>query len=250
MRDRFLISILMDAENLLRHKKSAQIREMFNSIAHRYDLANHVLSAGIDRSWRKRARRELAAMFPGAPLRILDVCCGTGDLSLELAVLGKVVGLDFARHMLKRGQAKVSAFQNGRAVELLEGDSLALPFGSGTFDVVSAAFGVRNFENLHAGLREMARVLRGGGALAILEFSKPSLPGFALIFNLYFFKVLPALGGFLTGHTGPYRYLPASVQGFLDAAQMKKYLCEAGLSRVRAIRLTGGVATLYLGIRD
>jgi demethylmenaquinone methyltransferase/2-methoxy-6-polyprenyl-1,4-benzoquinol methylase len=189
-------------------------------------------------------------MFPRIPLRILDVCCGTGDLSLELAVLGKVVGLDFARHMLKIGQAKVAAFQCGQAIELLEGDGLELPFRTRTFDVVAVAFGVRNFENMQTGLREMVRVLRAGGVLAILEFSMPSIPGFALIFDLYFLKILPALGGLLTGQTRPYRYLPASVQDFVDLAQMKENLHEAGLGQVRAIRLTGGVATLYLGIRD
>lgn len=238
-------------ERLVKGKKGEHIRQMFNRIAQRYDLANHFLSFGVDRAWRSRTRAELSILFPSHSPLILDVCCGTGDLSFELSGLGPVIGLDFAHAMLRMGRQKlnhrVGAIHN---IQFLEGDGMTLPFRDESFDIVTAAFGVRNFENLGIGLREMIRVLRPKGVVAILEFSKPRLAGFSALYNLYFNRVLPFLGGMLTGHSEPYRYLPASVQRFSEPGELGRRLSREGLVNPRVIALTFGVASLCLARKE
>ena len=236
----------IDPARLVKDKRSGDIRQMFNAIAHRYDLANHVLSIGIDRLWRRRTRRELSRILGVARPRILDVCCGTGDLSRELSLLGPVMGVDFAHDMLIRGHRKIATDPAVQGVHFVEGDGLALPVRDGTFDAVTAAFGVRNFEDLQAGLREMASKLRVDGVLAILEFSKPDWPVFSAAFRLYFKRILPLLGGFITGHRGAYTYLPASVESFIEPGLMMDELRSLGMRDIHAIKLTGGIARLYL----
>ena len=235
-----------EPNRLVKDKRATDIRRMFNAIAPHYDVANHVLSIGIDRLWRRRARRELCRMLAMPRPRILDVCCGTGDLSLELSLLGPVVGLDFARDMLALGRNKIAGGPANRRIDFLEGDGLALPVRDMSFDAATAAFGVRNFENLRTGLQEMARVLRIGGVLAILEFSRPDWPIISAGFGFYFRRILPLLGGLITGHRSAYEYLPASVESFIEPGRMMDELRVLGLKEVVARRLTGGVARLYL----
>ena len=234
-------------ETWVREKNGASIRGMFNSIAHRYDLANHVLSVGVDRYWRTRVRTELQKLFPTEEPSILDVCCGTGDLSLELCKLGQVVAVDFAGDMLRIGKRKTSVGNVGHGIRFFEADCLQLPFKNESFDIATAAFGVRNFEHLSVGLLEMSRVIRPGGAVAILEFSKPHWPAFSTAFRLYFKHILPLLGGLLTGQREPYRYLPASVESFVDPEYMDHVFRGEGINHSTVTSLTGGIARLYIG---
>ncbi len=219
---------------------------MFGSIAHRYDLLNHLLSASVDRHWRRVTRRKLAKLLPSGA-KILDLCTGTGDLAIELSGCGPVVGCDFAHPMLVLSQGKIRRKDLTGKVRLVEADALRLPFPPGGFDAVSIAFGFRNLENYPAGLDEMARILRPGGWLAILEFSEPAWPIFRQIYLLYFKHVLPRLGEWLSGRPGAYSYLMQSVMEFPDADKLKLMLEKAGCASVRQFRLTGGIATLHLG---
>jgi len=225
----------------LQAKKMAEIRGMFGRIAPRYDLLNRVLSLGRDVSWRRAvARRGTAA----GPARVLDVCTGTGDLALAFPD-GLTMGADFCLPMLELAQVK--ARTRSRSLPLVAADGLRLPFSDGCVDVVTVAFGVRNFEDLATGLAELVRVLRPGGTLLVLEFSRPRGP-FAPILGWWVRTVPPRVGRLLSGDGEAYTYLPASLSTFPDAGLMCEKLTEAGLRKVRSTALTGGVASLYEGI--
>jgi demethylmenaquinone methyltransferase/2-methoxy-6-polyprenyl-1,4-benzoquinol methylase len=222
-------------------KQSSEIRAMFGRISHRYDLLNRTLSLGRDVSWRRAVARRVAAI---APALSLDVCTGTGDLAL--AVGGNVIGADFCLPMLDR--ARLKARRSGRHLPLCAADALRLPLASGTMDVVTVGFGIRNFADLETGLGELVRVLRPGGVLLVLEFSRPRGP-LAPLLGWWVRNVPPRVGRLLSGDAEAYDYLPASVSTFPEGATMCRGLECAGLVDVTARPLTGGVASLYEGTR-
>ena len=232
--------------------KSAQVARMFDNIAHSYDALNHVFSFGIDVLWRKRAVRILRKRLAGrtAPWEVLDVATGTADFALELVRMGlpvRVTGVDISVGMLDVGRGKVARKGWSDQIELVEGDSASLPFDSGRFDAVCAAFGVRNFENLDAGLAHMVRVLKPGGTLCILEFSRPTSFPMKQLFGLYFRRIMPAVGRWVSKDPAAYGYLPESVAAFPDGEAFLARMRTAGCTEAHAIRLTGGVASLYFG---
>ena len=214
------------------------VRGMFDRIAPVYDVMNHVMTAGLDRRWRSLAVEEV--VWPGD--RVLDACCGTGDLAVAAERRGgRVVGLDFSERMLERARRKSGAIQ------WVQGDALALPFGDGEFDAATVGFGVRNLADLEAGLRELARVVRPGGKLAVLEITRPRgiLKPF---FRLWFDGVIPVLGRVLPGGQA-YTYLPASVRRFPGPDDLSALLERAGFEDVRYRLLGGGIVALHVGTR-
>ena len=220
---------------------------MFAGIAGRYDLLNHLLSGNTDRRWRRLVAKKLQAALAGKDARALDVACGTGDLSLAIAEAtgALVIGTDFCRPMLeiaarKRSPAKPS-------VPFVEGDALRLPFADRSFDAVSIAFGLRNLASVEAGLGELLRVLKPGGHAAVLEFSKPVVPGISALFQFYFTRVLPRIGGLISGSQGAYEYLPCSVSRFPDQKGLTRLMSEAGFESVEYQNLTCGIAALHMG---
>lgn len=219
------------------------VRRMFGEIAPSYDRLNRLLSLGIDRSWRKRAVREMS-LPQGAEL--LDICCGTGDLTLAFARAGALAtGVDFAAAMLPIARRKGAAL--GLGTEFLQADARQLPFQPRSFDAVSVAFGIRNVPKAETALRECARVLRPGGQLCILEFFRVERRFWGALFRFYFHHVLPRLARLIPkGRTGAYDYLPASVEDFSTVAEFASLLTEADFGEVRAIPLTGGIAQLVL----
>jgi demethylmenaquinone methyltransferase/2-methoxy-6-polyprenyl-1,4-benzoquinol methylase len=229
-------------------EKARRVREMFAAIAARYDLLNHLLSGNVDKRWRRLVARIL---YQGLPLesRILDVACGTGDLSLTLSESGnaRIVGLDFCRPMLDIAAAKSS--KRGAKLPFIEGDALALPFQDRSFDAVTIAFGLRNLASVESGLGELLRVLRPGGRVAVLEFSKPRYAIFRGLFKVYFTKLLPLVGGLISGSRGAYQYLPDSVSRFPDQKELSSLMKNAGFEEVTYKNLTGGIAALHLGRR-
>ncbi|MBV9217735.1 MAG: bifunctional demethylmenaquinone methyltransferase/2-methoxy-6-polyprenyl-1,4-benzoquinol methylase UbiE [Acidobacteria bacterium] len=229
------------------HEKA--VKEMFSGIAGRYDLLNHVMSMNIDRLWRRRVRRELQDVLSDPKAVVLDVACGTGDLSIELArgARAQVVGTDFCRPMLSVAAGKISA--ESMDVPLLEADAMALSFGDESFDAITIAFGLRNLPNHADGLKELYRILKPGGKLVVLECSNPALPGFRQLFDLYFNKVVPRVGGMISGSRGAYTYLPESVSRFPDKKRLARMMEDAGFSQVRFTSLTGGVAAIHVGVR-
>ncbi|HXE74167.1 MAG TPA: bifunctional demethylmenaquinone methyltransferase/2-methoxy-6-polyprenyl-1,4-benzoquinol methylase UbiE [Candidatus Xenobia bacterium] len=224
-----------------------RVHDMFARIAPRYDLANHILSFNRDRVWRRRTARALAAPLQSADSRALDLCCGTADLTLELARVsrGVVIGADFVHDMLLRAQEKMARARSG--VVLVEADALALPFPDGAFDIVTAAFGFRNLANYQRGLEEIRRVLKPGGEAGILEFALPQRGLFARFYWIYFHSILPWMGGVLSGDRAPYSYLPASVRQFPDCAEFARWMETAGFAEVRYQFWTGGTVVLYVG---
>lgn len=231
----------------LEHSKA--VREMFSGIAKRYDFLNHFLSVNIDKRWRRLVSRELKETLADPEALVLDVACGTGDLAVELRRSGKarVIGTDFCRPMLEIAAEKNE--KTGLSIPYLEADGMNLSFADGTFDAITIAFGLRNFSNWEAGLREFHRLLKPGGRLAILEFSAPVVPGFRQAFGFYFSKVLPRIGGAVSGSRGAYEYLPNSVSRFPDQKNLARMLEEVGFEAVRYRNLTGGIAALHLGTR-
>lgn len=220
---------------------------MFASIAHRYDLLNHVLSLGTDVYWRRIVVRELSRMIAKNPILALDLCCGTGDLSLALSKIGWVIGCDFCHPMLTIGSAKIKRKNRSHEIFLSEGDALNLPFRENTFDALTIGFGLRNLADPQSGLQEMRRVLRLGGIIMVLEFSKPVVPGFQHLFQFYFSKILPRIGRLVSGQSEPYTYLPASVDAFPDQKKLKEIMESVGFHQVRYKNLTGGVAAVHIG---
>jgi demethylmenaquinone methyltransferase / 2-methoxy-6-polyprenyl-1,4-benzoquinol methylase len=225
------------------------VREMFTSIAPRYDLVNHVLSFNTDRFWWWRAARTFDSILKRPDARVLDLCCGTGDMTLALrrrANSGQpqIIGADFSHAMLQRATVK------GRETTLrwIEADALRLPFPNSHFDLVTAAFGFRNLADYDAGLREMVRVLRPGGQCGILDFGEPrGLLG--KVYRIYFKRVLPALGTIISGVQGPYKYLPASVERFPPPDEMLERMRQAGFREASWAPYTFGVAGLYRGVK-
>jgi len=224
----------------------AYVRSLFDGIAPRYDLLNHLLSAGIDRRWRRRAVEQLRDLRPRA---ILDVATGTGDLALEASRLQpeEIIGVDLSPRMLERARAKVARRGLARLITLQQGEAEALPFGDGRFDGVLVAFGVRNFERLDQGLREIHRVLRPGGKLVVLEFSHPHRFPFRQLYFFYFRRILPRLGRALSGHAEAYSYLPDTVMAFPEGEAFVRILSEAGFERPTLQTLSAGVASIYTG---
>ncbi len=228
---------------------AAAVRSMFSGIAPRYDLLNHLLSGNIDKRWRRRVKTHLAAILSDPNAIVLDVACGTGDLSIELQLAAKarVVGTDFCRPMLTRARAKADALSI--AIPYVEADAMQLSFPDETFDAATIAFGLRNLANFGEGLLELRRILKPGGTLVVLEFSSPSIPGFRSLFNFYFARVLPRIGGLVSGSRGAYEYLPDSVSKFPDQERLAEMIRSAGFDDVGYQDLTGGVAAIHSGTR-
>lgn len=225
--------------------KKSQVAGMFNNIAPKYDFLNHFLSLGIDKIWRRKAINLLKSI-PN-PL-ILDVATGTGDLAIEANKrLGcEVVGVDISVEMLKVAQLKLNKKGLSEKISVQEGDSEHLPFEDNHFDAVMVAFGVRNFENLNKGLSEMCRVLKPGGKMMVLEFSKPAYFPFKQLYLFYFKFILPLLGGVISKDKAAYTYLPESVLNFPDGIQFDAELVKAGMKPLRRYKQTMGIATIYL----
>lgn len=224
--------------------KKEQVARMFDTISARYDFLNHLLSLGIDRSWRRKAIRMLR---DGQPKYILDVATGTGDFAIQALSLNpdKVVGIDISEGMLSKGRAKLAERKLGERIELLKGDSENIPFEGNKFDAVTVAFGVRNFENLERGLQEIHRVLRPGGQLVVLEFSKPRIFPFRQIFNFYFRFILPRIGSLVSKDRSAYRYLPESVRDFPDGERFTAILRKVGFNQTACKELTFGISSVY-----
>jgi demethylmenaquinone methyltransferase/2-methoxy-6-polyprenyl-1,4-benzoquinol methylase len=238
-----------DKNQLTESEHARRVREMFAGIASRYDFLNHFLSANIDARWRALVARKLHAGLQREGARVLDVACGTGDLSLAIAKQtgAHVVGTDFCRPMLEIAARKAST--NTHLIPFVEGDALKLPFVDSSFDAVSIAFGLRNLSSVEGGLRELWRVLKPTGRAAILEFSRPVVPGFRGLFQFYFRRVLPRIGGLVSGSRGAYEYLPDSVSRFPDQKLLAAMMGEVGFTEVEYQNLTGGIAALHLGTR-
>lgn len=230
------------------------VRAMFGRIAPRYDLANHLLSFNIDRLWRAHTVKRVLPILERPDARVLDICCGTGDLVLALekkrpggGSVAAVMGSDFCHPMLIAAGEKIS--RRGANARIFESDALRLPLADRSLDLLTVAFGFRNLANYDAGLREIYRVLRPGGLAAILEFSRPPNAAFAAIYNVYSRRLLPLIGGMLTGSRDAYTYLPESVRQFPSAPELAEAMRRAGFRSVRFERLTGGIVALHLGER-
>lgn len=224
--------------------KKEQVADMFNNIAGKYDFLNHFLSLGIDKGWRKKAIAEIAKV---QPKNILDVATGTGDLAIAAAKLNpeKIIGIDIAAQMLDVGRQKLKGKGLDALITMQVGDSEALPFADNSFDAITCAFGVRNFEHLEAGLKEMYRVLRPGGRLAILEFSHPKKFPVKQGYQFYFKYILPTLGKLVSKHSTAYTYLPESVMAFPEGQRFCEILEQCGFKEPKARPLTFGITTLY-----
>ncbi|HCA56847.1 MAG TPA: bifunctional demethylmenaquinone methyltransferase/2-methoxy-6-polyprenyl-1,4-benzoquinol methylase UbiE [Blastocatellia bacterium] len=219
---------------------------MFSGIARRYDLLNHVLSGNTDKRWRRKVRALLEDVLADENAVVLDVACGTGDLSIELKTNAKarVIGSDFCHPMLAVAREKTER------IPWIEGDALSMPFGDESFNAVTIAFGLRNLANFRDGLVELRRILKPGGRLVVLEFSSPVVPGFRQAFNFYFTRVLPRIGGMVSGDRGAYEYLPDSVSKFPDQKALAALMRECGFDDVEYRNLTGGIAAIHTGLRS
>lgn len=224
--------------------KKEQVEEMFDNIAHRYDFLNHLLSLGIDITWRKKAVKYIGTI---QPKNILDVASGTGDFAFESLSLypQKVTGYDLSEEMIKYGRAKAGKIKMGNRVEFIKGDSEKMPFSDNSFDAITVGFGVRNFENLKAGLAEMHRTLRKGGKIAILEASMPQNAIIRTLYSLYFGKIVPVIGRIFSKDVRAYSYLPESVKAFPEGLEFVKILESTGFKNVKWRPLTFGVCALY-----
>lgn len=229
--------------------KKEKVESMFDSIAWRYDFLNHFLSLGIDRGWRRRAIKIIGKTIK--PRLILDVATGTGDLAIASLRLGpeKVSGIDISRQMLEAGRKKIHKKGLEKKIELIRCDSEKIIFPDNMFDVAMVAFGVRNFSSPAAGLREMLRVVRPGGMVMVLEFSKPSVFPFRNLYFLYFRRILPLLGKIFSKHGEAYSYLPESVMNFPESGEFIRIMRESGFSGVAQKRVSAGIASIYTGIK-
>lgn len=223
--------------------KREQVERMFDAISPRYDLLNRLCSLGTDQGWRRKVIREVGS----EPVeRLLDVATGTADLAIMGARVAKqVVGADISAGMLQYGRIKVEKAGLNDRIELVQADAADLPFPDGAFDAITAAFGVRNFEDLERGITGMARVLRPDGRLFILEFSRPQRSPFKQFFQFYFHHVMPLIGRLVSKDNDAYSYLPESVDAFPQGKTFEDLLKRCGLQEVRSRKLTFGVATLY-----
>jgi demethylmenaquinone methyltransferase/2-methoxy-6-polyprenyl-1,4-benzoquinol methylase len=236
---------------------SKKVREMFTQIAPRYDLLNHLLSLQLDRLWRTRTARLLHSILDRPDAVVLDLCCGTGDLAFALARAGKarIVGADFAHSMLVRAREKSAALapspNQGSAspMTFLEADALRLPFAGDSFDLVTTAFGFRNLANYEAGLREIQRVLKPGGTIAILEFTEPPDGLLGDFYRWYFCKVLPRIGGLISGDRSAYTYLPKSVARFFRPPELAALMNAVGYQLVDFRTWTLGTVALHTALR-
>lgn len=228
--------------------KKDQVAKMFNNISHRYDFLNQLLSLGIDKSWRKRA---IQVLQPLHPKLILDVATGTGEFALQALALNpqKITGVDISEGMLDVGRKKITDRQLESKVELIYGDSEKLPFKENKFDAVTVAFGVRNFENLNKGLKEIYRVLKPGGMVVILEFSKPAKFPFKQVYNFYFRFILPKIGSIISSDKAAYTYLPKSVEAFPDGEDFLHILHHVGFKHTQCSALTFGISSIYIGTK-
>lgn len=232
--------------------KTEQVREMFDSIAPAYDLMNAAMTLGMDRGWRRKA---VSLLGPASRYgRVLDIATGTADIAIKLAqthATPRVVGIDLSEGMLEVGRRKVSEARlpQGCSIELQQGDSLALPFENESFDGAICAYGVRNFSDIARGLGEMARVLRPGGALVILELSTPRSPLVKPFYNLYTRGFIPLLGRLVSKDPRAYSYLPESIAAVPQGAEMTSLMEQAGFSRATAISLFLGVCTIYHALK-
>jgi demethylmenaquinone methyltransferase/2-methoxy-6-polyprenyl-1,4-benzoquinol methylase len=219
------------------------VRDMFGRIAPRYDRANHLLSYNLDRLWRRHTVKRVRDVLDRPDARVLDICCGTGDLAIALRKGGRarVLASDFCHPMLQAASKKIPGGV------LFESDALRLPVRDASLDLVTVAFGFRNLTDYDAGLREMRRVLRPGGVAAILEFSQPRNSLFAAVYGFYSRRILPWIGGLITGAPDAYRYLPESIRKFPDAPELAEAMRRAGFSAVSFEYLTGGSVALHLG---
>jgi len=233
----------------LKSDKKASVATMFNSIAHSYDFLNHFLSFGIDRMWRKKAIRIISGSYKNP--KILDVATGTADLSIAAmrADPVSITGIDISEKMLEIGRDKIKRKGLSDRIQLINADSENIPFEDNSFDVAIVAFGVRNFPDPLKGLSEMTRVVRAGGMVMVLEFSKPSRFPVRHLYYLYFLRILPLIGRIFSGNREAYRYLPESVMQFPDNEKFMNLMNQAGLSQVRQKRLTSGVASIYTGLK-
>jgi len=233
------------------------VRQMFNSIAPRYDLLNHVLSANVDRLWWRKTARRFRTVLANPDATVLDICCGTGDLAIALRNSGKarVIGADFAHTMLVRARAKSilgsshSGMLGPPPLPLFEADALRLPFAKASFDLVASAFGFRNLANYEEGLKEIRRVLKPGGTVGILEFSEPP-PGLAGdLYRWYCRKLLPKIGGLLSGNPNAYKYLPASVARFFRPEELAALMNSVGFTDLKYELWTFGSVALHTAIK-
>jgi len=225
------------------------VRSLFDSIAYRYDLLNHLLSGGVDLYWRRRAVEELKDPAPGL---ILDVATGTGDFAIAASRLDpdRIIGIDISEEMLTIGRAKISRRGLGETIELRSGDAEGILWDGKPFDAAIVAFGVRNFQNLERGLSEMHRVLRIGGRIVVLEFSQPTHRLFKRLYFFYFRRILPLIGKLISRNDEAYAYLPATVMKFPEGPAFLETLRTVGFSRTEQHRLTFGIATVYLGTKN
>jgi demethylmenaquinone methyltransferase/2-methoxy-6-polyprenyl-1,4-benzoquinol methylase len=236
---------------------SKKVREMFTQIAPRYDLLNHLLSLQLDRLWRARTAKLLRPVLSRPDALVLDLCCGTGDLAFALARAGKarILGADFAHTMLVRAKAKSATFSLSAGatastrMPFFEADALRLPFARASFDLVTSAFGFRNLANYEAGLREIQRVLKPGGTIAILEFSEPPQSLLGSLYRWYFTKVLPEIGWLVSGHQSAYTYLPKSVARFFRPAELAALMTSVGYQSVEFREWTIRTVALHTGTR-
>ena len=227
-------------------KTPARIAGMFDAIAPRYDLLNHVLSVGLDVRWRARAIKELQ-LRPGA--RVIDLCTGTGDLAVAAVreqPSASVVGVDFAGEMLRLADRKVASLGLQRSIRVVRGDGMRIPLAGESCDAATIGFGIRNVVEPRAALAELARVLRPGGRLAILEFGQPRVPGIKTLYAWYFRYLLPLVGKAVSKHQSAYSYLPASVGTFPPATEFARMIAATGFSQVRAVPLSFGIVYLYV----
>ena len=224
------------------------VTEMFDDISPRYDFLNHFFSFHIDRCWRRKTSRLVAKHHPGV---ILDVATGTADLALQMAhdiPQATITGIDLSEKMLEIGRQKIHKKQLEKRIHLSVCDAAQIPFADDSFDAVTVAFGVRNFADREAGLREMARVCRKDGLIAILEFSHPKNPFVATPYRWYSKTILPGLGRLISRHPSAYFYLPSSVEAFPSTEEFAETLAQIGLSHIQTEAFSGGIATLYHGI--
>ncbi len=227
-------------------KKKEDVRNMFDDISNRYDFLNHFLSFSIDFWWR---RKLISLLSVKQPQNILDVATGTGDLAIALAKLNprKITGIDISEKMLTIARDKVIRKKLNKIISFETGDAENIPFTDNSFDAVTVAFGVRNYENLLMGLKEMNRVLKQGGTMMILEFSQPQANLFSQLYRIYSERIIPFIGKLISKHKHAYQYLPESVAAFPAGKDFLEILKEAGLKNNREYSLTGGIATIYMG---